>query len=144
MTKGRHRKSIAAKKAPIATSTPNPDVVQLPLTSASTLLFACSHLDIDLASKESHTDLHNLNLWQASSKVVLDVLQLPKTAKEEQVDSNLQLDRTHLHEIWTLCSQFSLQGNEQPQMDRSNRFADTSSLLVERKPKSYVRKTEQF
>jgi len=94
--------------------------------------------------KGIRTDLHNLNLWQASSKVVLDVLQLPKTAKEEQVDSNLQLDRTHLHEIWTLCSQFSLQGNEQPQMDRSNRLADTSSFLVERKPKSYVRKTEQF
>src|SRR5438552_12207795 len=81
--------------------------------------------------KGIRTDLHNLNLWQASSKVVLDVLQLPKTAKEEQVVSNLQLDRTHLHEIWTLCSQFSLQGNEQPQMDRSNRFADTSSFLVE-------------
>ena len=53
MTKGRYRKSIAAKKAPIATSTPNPDVVQPPRSSASTLLFACSHLDIDLASKES-------------------------------------------------------------------------------------------
>ncbi|OLE92116.1 MAG: hypothetical protein AUF79_00310 [Crenarchaeota archaeon 13_1_20CM_2_51_8] len=41
------------------------------------------------------TDRHNLNFWHASSKVVLDVLQLPKSAKEEQVDSNLQLDRAH-------------------------------------------------
>src|SRR5437763_349373 len=145
MTKGRYRKSIAARKE-------GPYSHQY---SKSRRRPATAHLCLDITIrmfasryrsciKGIRTDLHNLNLWQASSKVVLDVPQLPKTAKEEQVDSNLQLDRTHLHEIWTLCSQFSLQGNEQPQMDRSNRLADTSSFLVERKPKSYVRKTEQF
>src|SRR5436853_5170604 len=84
MTKGRHRKSIAAKKAPIATSTPNPDVVQLPLTSALDITIRMFASRYRSCIKGIRTDLHNLNLWHASSKVVLDVLQLPKRPRRNK------------------------------------------------------------
>jgi len=53
MTRWGYRKNICSQEGPYNHQYSNPDVVQLPLNSAATLLFACSHLDIDLASKES-------------------------------------------------------------------------------------------